>query len=311
MHKYKLYINAAKLIATFCIFTYAIHNINYEEAKTLLRTASSTYLFFATVLIGIHLFLVAIRWRSVINICGKIVPVYTILSITMAGHFFRSLLPLSIGGDIARAVFCQQIGFSKTMAFVSIIFDRTLGLISLAGIVVVVSLTSESTSSIAIYGATLTLLLLGLIASALIFSESNVMRNFGFFSAFKSNLKEIALSFKIKIYSKSSLNAMTYSIMANISIVLSMFFLTVSINCDISLIQSLIYFPIVLLMTLLPVSVGGWGVREVVMIYIFSLLSLPRAEAVFISVAFGIILSAYGFLGGIVLYKLNAIISSK
>ena len=311
MHKYKLSINAAKLIATFCIFTYAIHNINYEEAKTLLRTASSNYLFFALVLIGLHLFLVAIRWRSVINICGKTVPIYSILSITMVGHFFRSLLPLSIGGDVARAVFCQQIGFSKTMAFVSVIFDRTLGLISLAGIVAVVSLTSESTLSIAIYGGTLALLLIGLIASLLIFGESNAMRNFSLFPAFKSNLKNVVLSIKSKIYSTASLNAMTYSILANISIVLSMFFLAVSINCDISLIQSLIYFPIVLLMTLLPISVGGWGVREVVLIYIFSLLSLPSTEAVFISVAFGVILSVYGFVGGIVLYKLNAILSSR
>jgi uncharacterized protein (TIRG00374 family) len=303
--------NAAKLIATFCIFAYASHNINLAEVKSTLITASRTYFFFAFVLIGLHLVLVAIRWRSVINICGKTVSVYSAINLTLVGHFFRSLLPLSIGGDVARAVFCQKIGLSKTTALVSVIVDRILGLISLAVIVVVVSLTSESTRSIAIYGVTLVLLLLGLIASTLIISESDAMRNLNIFPTFKLNLKNVALSIKSEIYSTASLIAMTYSILANISIILSMFFLAASINCDISLIQSLIYFPIVLLMTLLPISVGGWGVREVVLIFIFSLLSLPEAQAVFISVAFGMILTFYGFVGGIVLYKLNAILLSR
>lgn len=310
MHKSKQYLNFAKLFATLCIFAYAIHDINFVEAKSILKSASSTYLFTALFLIGLHLCVVAIRWREVICICGKTAPVTSIISLTLVGQFFRSILPFSIGSDIARAIFCQKIGLSRTMAFVSVIIDRILGLISLAAIVVVVSMMSESTQSIAVYGVTLSVLILtATIATIMIMSRSSALLHLNIFSALHINFNLVALSIKNKIFSKFSLNAIIYSILANLAIVLSMFFLAVSIKCDISLIQSLIYFPIVLLMALLPISIGGWGVREMVMIYVFSLLSLPATQAVFISVAFGMILSFYGFVGGIVLYKLNAILS--
>ena len=76
--------------------------------------------------------------------------------------------------------------------------------------------------------------------------------------------------------------------------------MALSIECKITLLQSIIYFPIVLLMTLLPISIGGWGVREVVFIYVFSLLNLPSTDAVIISIAFGVLLTLFGLIGGLV-----------
>ena len=301
MHKYNKYFNSAKLLVTICIFIFIVNDINFNEVKKILKTANSAYLFAALIFMGLHLGLVAIRWREVIYICGKTAPVLSILSLTLVGQFFRSLLPLSLGSDIARAAFCQQIGLSKTMGLLSVVIDRILGLISLAVIAIIVLSISESTRSIILFWVVL--LLSGLIAFTLLVGRINRFINF--------KIKSFALLFKSKIYSTSILNAMTYSIFANISIVLSMFFLAASINCEISLIQALVYFPIVLLMSLLPISFGGWGVRELVLIYVFSLLSLPEYQAVFISITFGLIVSFYGFVGGIVLYKLNAILASQ
>jgi uncharacterized protein (TIRG00374 family) len=58
-------------------------------------------------------------------------------------------------------------------------------------------------------------------------------------------------------------------------------------------------FPIVLLFSMLPVSLGGWGVREGVMVLLFGLVGTPREDALAISVLFGICSTIAGLPGAV------------
>jgi len=58
-------------------------------------------------------------------------------------------------------------------------------------------------------------------------------------------------------------------------------------------------------LSLLPISVGGWGVREGSLIAAFALVGVPPEVALAASITFGIILLASSLPGGIVL--INAV----
>ena len=45
----------------------------------------------------------------------------------------------------------------------------------------------------------------------------------------------------------------------------------------------------VLLITSLPISIGGWGIREAAMIAIFALVGVPSSAAMVLSVQFGLL----------------------
>ena len=57
--------------------------------------------------------------------------------------------------------------------------------------------------------------------------------------------------------------------------------------------------PLVMLMTVLPVSLGGWGVREVAMVTVLTPLGVPAAAAVTMSVCLGLGQFLIGLPGGL------------
>jgi hypothetical protein len=51
----------------------------------------------------------------------------------------------------------------------------------------------------------------------------------------------------------------------------------------------LLIMPIVILVTALPISINGWGVREYAMIYLWGLFGIAQSEAFLISVCVGLV----------------------
>jgi len=57
--------------------------------------------------------------------------------------------------------------------------------------------------------------------------------------------------------------------------------------------------PLVLLVTALPISIAGWGVREGSMVVGLGLLGVPESDAALVSVVIGLIGVGLGALGGL------------
>jgi len=55
-----------------------------------------------------------------------------------------------------------------------------------------------------------------------------------------------------------------------------------------------------LLIATIPISIGGWGVRETAMAVMFSFLGLAETDGVIVSVLFGAAMFFIGAVGGLV-----------
>jgi glycosyltransferase 2 family protein len=62
----------------------------------------------------------------------------------------------------------------------------------------------------------------------------------------------------------------------------------------------LVLFPAVLLLSMLPISLGGWGVRESAMVVAFALVGVPADAALATSILYGLCLLAASLPGGLV-----------
>jgi uncharacterized membrane protein YbhN (UPF0104 family) len=54
------------------------------------------------------------------------------------------------------------------------------------------------------------------------------------------------------------------------------------------------------LSTFIPISIGGWGVREGAALLAFGLFGTPPEDALAISILFGLVYSVIGLFGGVV-----------
>ena len=58
--------------------------------------------------------------------------------------------------------------------------------------------------------------------------------------------------------------------------------------------------PLVLLVTTVPVSIGGWGVREGAMVFAFGLIGVSEHSAFVLSFLFGLLVVAVSLPGGLI-----------
>jgi glycosyltransferase 2 family protein len=77
-------------------------------------------------------------------------------------------------------------------------------------------------------------------------------------------------------------------------------FLAWGLELPITFVEALIVVPTVLLLTTLPVSVAGWGVREGAMVAGFGFLGIPAEGALTVSVLFGVAQILVSLPGGVV-----------
>jgi uncharacterized membrane protein YbhN (UPF0104 family) len=58
-----------------------------------------------------------------------------------------------------------------------------------------------------------------------------------------------------------------------------------------------------MMVTLIPISIAGWGVRESAMVVAFGLIQVPRSDAIAVSLLFGMTLLVTGLPGGVLWWR--------
>jgi hypothetical protein len=70
-----------------------------------------------------------------------------------------------------------------------------------------------------------------------------------------------------------------------------------AISADVSLLYAIFLVPPVMLVTVLPVSIAGWGLREGAMVAAFSYIGLPQSDGLVVSLLLGGSYLALGLIG--------------
>ena len=71
--------------------------------------------------------------------------------------------------------------------------------------------------------------------------------------------------------------------------ILATYMLAAGNNLNVALIDSVLIMPPVMLISALPISVAGWGVREGAMVIAFGMLGVPHEAALVLSLQFALV----------------------
>ena len=92
----------------------------------------------------------------------------------------------------------------------------------------------------------------------------------------------------------------------NMTVIISAFLLGRELNPLMDLYSCFAILPLVSLLTFIPISIAGWGVREALMMTAFALIDVPATDALAVSIKLGLANLALGLIGGIVWIVLPA-----
>jgi uncharacterized membrane protein YbhN (UPF0104 family) len=244
---------------------------------------------------------VALRWHVILSAEAPSPGPVGLLKIVLVGLFFNQVLPTGVGGDAVRVWRCCKIGLSLGTAIRSILLDRASGYIVLI-IVYAASLPNllhilADPRQKAIAVAMLAGGLFGLIALFLL-----------------DRLPRWLLSFRLiaPLAELSRGSRRLFAEPARCSIVLGLSAVTIGltilafklvadgVGSRLSLGSWATIVPPVTLIQLLPISLAGWGVREVVLVVVLASFGVPAEAALAISVLVGLCFIAIGLPGGLV-----------
>lgn len=255
--------------------------------------------------LAIFLFQLAItgwRYALIVRVLGLALPLFEAVRLFFIGHFFSQTLPSAIGGDAVRAYLTMRQGMSWGRALSAVLCDRAVGMLVLLFI---------ATATIPIFLARIGDPMLRLfcvvpaLAAATGLAVLAVARDERMawltrwrvvrpFTVLVGDLRRVILA------SGESARIVAISLAAQLCTITSIWMLGLGLRLDIAYQDCLILIPPILVVTLVPISIAGWGIREGAMIFGFALVGVPEADALALSVATGLLQIVAGIPGGLV-----------
>lgn len=300
-----------KVALTTGLLYYVISLINYEELKPLIQQLDILLLFLAVAVHASAFLIMSIRWWLILISSGNHVQYAKVFSGYYLGLFSNNFLPTAVGGDVVRIIRLRADGFDTNQLIFSTLFDRIIGLLAviimgMIGLNFSVSI-HEHIGSTAL--ATVNIVS-GIFFLASLIALNNRVRDIAF-QLFIPKLKRwnkinnfltyshenIETLKKSKIIAKSVL----LSLVSQLAIVFTYYITAQSLGAEVALADFILVVPIVAIFTSLPISVGGMGVREGVMVFLLGAIGVPTTTAVSISLVYFAILILVTLPGGIFL----------
>ena len=295
----------AKLAVTIFAFVLVALLADVSEAISLMRDQNLLLLVLAGAAVLGQIALGSFRWRAVLTASvqqdAARISAAEAFRLYYASIFFNAFLPGgSRGGAVLRAVSTRTLGVTTAAAVHSVVLDRMLALVAL--LLMALPAAPLIWNGLGI-NSTIVLIGLGVIAGS-IFAWQVAVRVeaarpvvepvLGFLTGFLNTIVEL-------LRRPGSLAlAVFFAVGAHVACCVSAWLVAQSIGIPLSLPHALILMPLVFLISTIPISVGGWGVREVGAIGLLGLVGVPGHEAVIVSLQFGVISTFMSLPGGLI-----------
>jgi len=289
------------LLIVFLAVTYDV-----GEAFRRLGAIDLPWFFASLLLLGLGVFLAALRWRSILDGIGIALSFHRVLRIVFIGLIFNQALPSSIGGDAMRVWQIHRVVASMGLAFRSIVLDRLAGLAGLvllvmAAVFLLPRLAEKSTAPVAAMGDAMMGAALAAMAGFVLLLVFDRLPLAFLGARAQKALARIAVEGRqLLLTSWRAPYVLGLSCLIHVFSALSVFCLAQGMGIPLGVVACLVLVPPVILLMVLPISLAGWGVREGAMIAALGLVGVPAGEALVLSIAFGLSVLLASLPGGAV-----------
>src|ERR1700687_5869553 len=260
----RILLSTIKILVSAALLYFALRKANFSDLLSRIDVASLVWIGLAIAVTFLQIFVGVLRWREVSAECGAPLATSQAMRFNLIGAFFNQTLPSSIGGDAVRLWLVARGGAGWRAATYSIFVDRAIGLI--AREVIIVASLPWSYSLISDPGG----------RSALLFVDFAALAGgLGFLVLGRlpwpwlkrwwgtHHLHACSVVANRVIFSrKRGPRIAVLSVLVHVLAVVIVWCVVQSIAAPVMFGQIFQLVPPVMLITMLPISIAGWGVRE-------------------------------------------------
>lgn len=244
-----------------------------------------------------------LRWEIILSDMGIRMSFTELLRLSMMSLFFGLLLPSANGNDVARGVLMRRSGGHWSVITASILLDRFYGVISLLLLVL------PGGTLLILRGAGHGIVLAFVLASAALLGSLLLLLPGARFlrprpdAAGGGFSHHVMTALRLLLHGlrrpRSSLLCLLLSLAAQIVAVASTWCASISTGFDIPFDVYLTFVPIIWLVTALPITFLGIGLREATFAALFAAIGIPMAHGISIGLLNSAIAIAGSLFGGL------------
>jgi len=291
---------AAKTAVSVGLIVVVFWKLNLAAVWEKSRQLSVALILAVILIFAVQTCVAAWRWWVILRHHHLGIRLLTTVRISLIGAFFNQLLPSSIGGDVARAWYVYRLGCSKSASVITVLSDRIYGMLLLAFLAIIffpilvffrVRIEALVVVGVVTSGATVAL-----------FAAFWLDRLPRWLQRWPVILHLGSLSEATRAITsdkRAIVPVLGLSLLVHAFTILATLVLLAAVAPQHNLLLCAALVPVITLMSTMPVSIAGWGVRESVMIYGLALAGIPKEAALIVSVLIGLSLAAVGLIGGV------------
>jgi len=253
------------------------------------------------------------RWKLLLRVQGIVISWWRIAALFMIGVFFNPFLPGAVGGDVAKVFYLlKETPGKRPAALLAVLMDRIMGLLGLiliAGVVIVLRY-HWLTQNAATAGLLYTLLAIfagsgGFIVISFAITGLGLVDKLPQWMPLRAKLVEMSVAYNQ--YGKAwgtSLVALALCLPIHLTSFTLVYCVAQAFPESAgrgSLLDYWGFMPIVNTIISVPISIGGMGVREGLIVQLLgNLCQVPEATALSISLTGAFVLLLWSLVGGVV-----------
>lgn len=279
---------AAKIVISAGLVTALAFMVDWIEVRETLRSANYALLLVAMLPLALAVPLSAWRWKQCARTTGMEMPASFWLRATYAALFAGQILPAGVGADAVRLGYLLYWRARLSQGLQSLILDRLTGVVSMV-VVMAIGLPliwGRLPQVLRLLGL---LLPTGVAVALLGLAALPRIRLLTSYAGTGKRKRLIRLAFAIRasIFSGEVAKALLLSMAIYAGSILSVYWIAASISAPVAYGELVAVVSIAMFLSLLPLSINGWGVREGTMVVGLAALGVQKEAALITSLLLG------------------------
>jgi len=301
------FITLAKLFITGLFFIYIFGKVDFHQFADTMRGARIGYLAGALMTIWLCHFICVLRWRILMRPLMPAPPLARLCGIYCIGMFFNLTFPTIIGGDVVKVYYAGKPSRSYAESFASVFLDRDIGMFAM----MIIACCAFFYHPASVPGVPIPLILCSIFILFILVNIAVFTPRFHrLVSAAlqKPRLEKIAakvdgIDEAFRIIGK---RPATIWLSLGISFVNQLLGCTaacivaLSLDVRIPLFYFLIFVPIITLISMIPISLNGMGLREYAFMSLFGAIGVAGELCVALGLLYSFMVILSSLPGGVV-----------
>ncbi len=293
-----------RLVFSVVLIYFAFKKVNVIELFREIKNVPFWFVFANIFFSFLIVALISTRWSLLLFSKIKIKTILTFTRANFLATFYSLFFSTAVVGEVAKWIVIdgEYPKITKTKILGSVVLDRFIGF-SIFMILGLMSAMVGRSSGLIIPEAVFYVLIIGCLACFVVyfiiyfFDASKILPKFTLLHKLDDAFELFRGKNRMQI-----IKCLLMSILSELSYILQIWFVARQFGVNLSLLAVFVFVPIISLILVLPISIGGFGAREQLYLFFFSQFGSSNESILLMSAFLGILGVINSLFGGVLLF---------